>query len=340
MTAILVVAPNWVGDAVMTQPLIRELHAQSTVTIDVIGPTWVLPVFTRMAGIAKTWSVPFGHGEFPWRKVLATAREIRARQYDQAIVLPNSLKSSLLPWLAKIPRRTGYLGESRYGLINDRHTLDASAMPRMVDRFTALTRAPGSPLPSAQHPRLTTDSATVNATLARHGLALHQPVTALCPGAEYGPAKRWPTRYFADIANAAFTRQRQVWLFGSKKDREVADEIQTASGGRCVDLTGRTSLDEAIDLLSVAEHVLTNDSGLMHVAAALERPLVAIYGSSSPGFTPPLARKAKVVSLNLACSPCFKRVCPLGHTHCLEQLKPGLVVQALAELAASDTPAL
>jgi heptosyltransferase-2 len=149
------------------------------------------------------------------------------------------------------------------------------------------------------------------------------------PGAEFGPAKRWPARHFASLARQLAARGFQVWLLGSKKDAPVTAEIQELSGQACVDLAGRTTLDQAIDLMSFATRVVSNDSGLMHVAAALERPMVALFGSSSPDFTPPLSSQARVIYLKLSCSPCFKRDCPLGHTNCLVQIAPENVLTSL-----------
>ena len=228
--------------------------------------------------------------------------------------------------------RTGYRGEMRYGLLNDMRALDESALPRIVERYAALAQPAGEPLRRPlPEPRLATDPARVAATLAKLGLAADRTAAAFAPGAEYGPAKRWPARHFADLARTFATRGWQVWLLGSAKDAPVTAEIRSLAGEACVDLAGRTSLDEAIDLLAAAARVVTNDSGLMHVAAALDRPTAALFGSSSPEFTPPLSAHARVITLRLSCSPCFARVCPLGHTNCLVQLEPARVLAALDE---------
>lgn len=326
---ILVVAPSWVGDAVLSQPLLARLKARDPgATIDVLGPPWALPVYRRMPQVAGTHSLPFGHGEL---KVAARRRFAKTLpRYDRAIVLPNSLKSALVPWFAGIPRRTGWRGEWRYGLLNDVRVLDKAALPLIVERYAALADEPGAGFerPLAE-PRLVVDVAERAALVQRLGLDLSRPVAAFAPGAEYGPAKRWPARHFASLARTLLDRGWQVWLMGSAKDAPVTSEIQALSGGRCHDFAGRTSLGEAIDLMSLAARVVTNDSGLMHIAAALDRPTAAIFGSSSPAFTPPLSAKAKVISLRLSCSPCFARVCPLGHTNCLETLPPEDVLAVL-----------
>jgi heptosyltransferase-2 len=218
----------------------------------------------------------------------------------------------------------------RYGLLNDIRVPEEASLPLIVERFAALAQPRGQALERpVPQPRLAVDPAQRKATLAKFGLDPARPVLALAPGAEFGPAKRWPPRHFAAVARALASRGFQVWLFGSAKDTAVAAQVLSLSGGIGVDLTGNTSLDEAIDLLSLAARVVSNDSGLMHVAAALERPMAAVFGSSSPAFTPPLSAKAHVISLQLSCSPCFRRECPLGHTNCLEQLDPERVIAAL-----------
>jgi len=229
-----------------------------------------------------------------------------------------------------IARRTGYRGEMRYGLLNDLRVLDEAALPRLVDRYAALAEPAGEALRRpVPEPRLASDPALRAATLAKLGLDPHRPAVAFAPGAEYGPAKRWPARHFAALARTLAERGWQVWLLGSGRDMQAAREIAAAAGDACIDLAGRTTLDEAIDLLASAARVVTNDSGLMHVAAALDRPTAALFGSSSPAYTPPLAAHARVISLHLSCSPCFQRTCPLGHTDCLEKLDPAMVLEAL-----------
>jgi heptosyltransferase-2 len=281
-----------------------------------------------MPEVAGTHSLPFGHGDLKLGERRKFAKTLPA--YDRAVVLPNTFKSALIPWHAGIPVRTGWRGEMRYGLLNDVRVLDEAALPLIVERYAALAQPAGEtlrrPLPN---PRLAVDQSARAATIAKHGLDAAKPVAVFAPGAEYGPAKRWPPRHFASLARTLHERGFQVWLLGSGKDAEVTAEIQKLTGGICVDLAGRTSLDEAIDLMSLASRVVTNDSGLMHIAAALDRPTTALFGSSSPQFTPPLSANARVITLKLSCSPCFARVCPLGHTNCLETLEPALVLKAM-----------
>jgi len=182
------------------------------------------------------------------------------------------------------------------------------------------------------HPRLQIDATQRHEVLVKFGLTLDQPVAALCPGAEYGPAKRWPIPYFAELAQQLRARGFEVWLIGSGKDREIADKIVALGNDACRNLCGETDIAEAVVLLSCAALVVSNDSGLMHLAAALDRPMIALYGSSSPGFTPPLSSQARLLKLDLPCSPCFKRECPLGHFNCMMQLTPDLVARHLPEV--------
>ena len=322
MARILIVAPSWVGDAVLAQPLFKRLHERHNgLTLDVLAPLWTRALFARMPEIHSSIDSPFGHGELALRRRYALGRSLAAQRYDQAIVLPNSFKSALVPCFAGIPLRTGFVGEARWGLLNDARRLDKQALPLMVERFALLAEAAGGaikrPLATAQ---LKVDHEERAATLRRLGLAPRRPVAALCPGAEYGPAKRWPPEHFAGLAQKLAAAGCEVWLVGSAQDAAIGAAIAQASGSDCINLCGKSTLAEAIDLLSCAALIVSNDSGLMHVAAALGKPLTAIYGSSSPAFTPPLSARAQIVRLDLACSPCFKRNCPLGHFNCMRQL--------------------
>lgn len=334
---ILIVGPSWVGDMVMAQTLFQSLKQRHPeCQIDVLAPDWSRPILERMPEVRQALSFPLGHGALE----LGTRRRIGkslAGQYDQAILLPNSLKSALVPFFAGIPKRTGWKGELRYGLLNDVRKLDKERYPLMIERFMALAYEPGAALPQPYpKPSLQIDAQSREAALAKFGLTLDRPVLALCPGAEFGEAKKWPAEHYAKVAELKIREGWQVWLFGSKNDHPVGEAIRSRliPGLReeARNLAGETSLAEAIDLLSCAAAVASNDSGLMHVAAALNRPLVAIYGSTSPGFTPPLADKVEVVRLGIECSPCFDRTCRFGHYNCLRELKPRPVVEALGRL--------
>lgn len=336
---ILIIGPSWVGDMVMAQTLFVCLKRQHPdCQIDVLAPEWSRPLLERMPEVREALSFPLGHGAFELTTRRRIGQQLRGR-YDQAILLPNSLKSALVPYFAGIPKRTGWRGEMRFGLLNDIRTLDKARYPLMIERFMALAYAPGAELPKPYpEPRLAIDPASRDAALERFGLSLDRPVLALCPGAEFGEAKRWPAEHYAAVADARLRQGWQVWLFGSQKDapggEEIREWVTPGFEEDVCNLAGRTSLAEAIDLLSCASAVISNDSGLMHVAAALDRPLVAVYGSTSPGFTPPLASQVEVVRLGLECSPCFDRTCRFGHYDCLRLLQPSLVQDALGRLVA------
>ncbi len=336
MLRALIVAPAWIGDTVMAQPLFMRLHEKTPgLQLDALAPRWVAPTLQRMPEIAQVIDNPFAHGELSLGARYTLARQLAKAGYQRAYILPNSLKSALIPFLAGIPERIGFTGEARYGLINRRHALDEIALPQMAERFAQLAEAPGAPLPRPlQNPRLSSSleqQAVTLAALATFGIAARpEKIAVFCPGAEYGPAKRWPARHFAALADALHARGYAVWLLGSPKDKAVGDEIigLATTEAKPRNLCGATSLTQAIDLIAAADFVVCNDSGLMHVAAALDRPLIAVYGSSSPGFTPPLSPHAQIISLKLECSPCFKRECPLGHLDCLNKLEPQRVLDA------------
>jgi heptosyltransferase II len=324
---------------IMAQSLFMSLKkSYPGCLIDVLAPAWSLPLLDRLPEVAKAIVMPLQHGEFGLLARAKIGRQLRSENYDQAIVIPNSWKSALIPFFANIPQRTGYLGECRWGLLNDLRTLDKSLLTMTVQRFVALGLPKNTMnLTDYQHPSLPANKSSQNAVIQKFGLTLNKNILALCPGAEYGPSKRWPATYFAQIANAKIQQGWQVWLLGSEKDKEAADNINTQTDQQCQDFVGQTSLTEAIDLISLANTVVANDSGLMHLAAALNKNVIAIYGSTPPEFAPPLCKNAQTVSLNLPCSPCRKRVCPLypvehpNHTQCLTGIKPEQILELIGD---------
>ena len=331
---ILIVAPAWVGDMVMAHCLVQVLVARhqssrGAPNIHLLAPTATAPLGTRMPGVSETHTLDVAHGELALGRRRRQARAMSGR-FDQAIVLPNSFKSALVPWWARIPIRTGWHGEARFGVVNDRRRLDPTRYPLMIERFMALGLDPASDLPQTHPlPRLQADSENVERLLGAHELSVAGGVTVLCPGAEYGPAKRWPASHFAQVARHAVAEGHQVWLIGSSLDRDVCVEIEGQVGAGVVNLAGATTLLDAVDLISRADRVVSNDSGLMHVACALGRSVVALFGSTSPAFTPPLGPAATVVQEDLDCSPCFQRECPLGHLRCLNDLSAERVIEVL-----------
>ena len=319
---ILVVGPSWVGDMIMAQSLFITLKRRSPACeIDVVAPAWSSLLASRMPEVSRAITMPVGHRKLHLLTRYRIGKQQRAMGYAQAIILPRTFKSALVPWFARIPRRTGYRGEMRYGLINDMRPLDKSVLIQTVQRYVALGLDPGAELPPPiPQPRLMVDEENVRAQMQRLGLGDDRPVIGIMPGAEYGPAKQWPPEYYTQLIRRLVDDGLQVWLFGSQRDRGVAASIAELALRPVRNLCGLTGLDDAVDLIAQTRMVVTNDSGLMHVAAAVGRPLVAIYGFSTPAYTPPLSDQARVMYLGLECSPCFERVCPLGHTRCLKDL--------------------
>ncbi len=337
----LIVAPNWIGDAVMTQPLLALLHAQQAGgPIHALCPPHIAPVYRAMPEVDAVIESPNVHGRLDLSGRWRLARSLRADRYDRAVVLPNSAKSALVPWFAGIPLRVGYRGEARRLMINRMHEdrRGGAERPPMVEHYAALAFEPGRvPAGPVADPRLAIDPALARAARERLALPADAPLFALCPGAEYGPAKRWPARHFAGLAEllCAEWPDAAVVALGGPKDRPIGDEIAAQSRAPVRNLCGDTTLAEAMALLSSAAGVASNDSGLMHVTAAFDRPMVALFGSSDPRHTPPRSRRARVEWLHLDCSPCFERECPLGHLDCLNRIEPARAMRALqAALAA------
>ena len=321
----------------MTEPLLRVLQARGE-RITVGALPWVAPVYRAMAAVAEVMELPCAHGGLQWSARRTMAQQVRGR-FQRAIVCPNSFKSALLPYWAGIPERVGYLGEARYGLLTRRlPNPDKHARPPMVAWYGALA---GSGVPADAQPRMGSAEVACDDAMRAQGLQA-QRYWVLVPGAEYGSAKRWPAAHFAALAQQLIDQhQLPVLLLGSTKDAEVcaqiASTVNAVQPGICHDLAGRTSLQDAIALVAGARAMVSNDSGLMHVAAALGVPQVAIFGSSSPLHTPPLSLLAQVVWLKneasyqppLDCAPCFARQCPLGHTRCLGDVTVAMVLARL-----------
>jgi heptosyltransferase-2 len=330
LTRSLVVAPQWIGDAVMTEPLLRRLRARGE-RLTVGALPWVAPVYRAMPQVDEVIEFPFQHGGLQFKARRSLAKQVEGR-FDIAYVLPNSLKSALLPFLASIPRRVGYLGEARVGLLTHR-LKNPKDKPPMVAFYSALS---GEKEGLAQdRPRLQLGAAHIHAALHAAALAAGE-YYVFAPGAEYGPAKRWPAIHFAELARSL---DAPAVLLGSAKEADLCHEIAGAAGGdKCLNLAGKTPLLQAFALIAAARAVISNDSGLMHVAAAFSVPQVAVFGSSSPLHTPPLNDRAQVLWLKadpayqppLDCAPCFQRECPLGHTRCLYDITPEMVLARLS----------
>jgi heptosyltransferase-2 len=325
----LIISPNWIGDAVMAQPLLQLLSRKHpSRPIDVLAPPSVAPVWRAMKEVDSVLVTPFRHGALQLRERWNYAKVLRARGYADAYVLPNTLKYALIPWLAGIPKRVGYKGEMRYGLLNEMHHDDQPPRP-MVPFYAALADEPNDRLRgNLPRPALVVSEQEIAATCTHHGIALGQPLVVFAPGAEFGAAKRWPASHFAGLAKAIIAADplAQVALLGSPKDREVCDEIVAMAGDIGIfNLAGVTKLDEAVALIARAGAVVSNDSGLLHVASALNRPVIAIYGPTDPDHAPPFSDVARSLSLRLECAPCRQRECPLGHHDCMRKLGTEMV---------------
>ena len=335
---ILIIGPSWVGDMVMSQSLyitLKQQHPEAI--IDVMAPAWCKPILERMPEVNQAIEMPLGHGDIDLLGRRRIGKKLKANNYTHAYICPNSAKSALIPWFADIPTRVGWKGEMRYGLLNDLRP-NKKSFQYMVERYVALAHPKSEMINSKSlggldnlpHPKLAIDANIQQATLNKFSLSTTKPVLGLCPGAEFGPAKQWPVEHYAAVANEMINQGYQVWLFGSAKDKETTENIKSlvdSNNQHCVfNLAGETSLIEAVDLLAACQTVVSNDSGLMHVAAAVGCHVVGVYGSTSPKYTPPLAKKVDIVSTDIECRPCFKRECPLGHLKCLKELQPTNVI--------------
>ncbi|WP_273804054.1 ADP-heptose--LPS heptosyltransferase RfaF [Providencia rettgeri] len=341
---ILVIGPSWVGDMMMSQSLYRTIkalhpHAQ----IDVMAPQWCRPLLAKMPEVNQAIPMPLGHGSLEIGERRRLGISLRENRYDQAIVLPNSLKSALVPFFANIAKRTGWRGEMRYGLLNDIRPLNKEAFPLMVQRYVALAydkkaiqSAADIPSPIL-NPKLVTVPQEVSETLQTFGIDESRPIIGFCPGAEFGPAKRWPHYHYATLAQELISLKGcQVLLLGSQKDHPAGEDIRQSltdeAKSYCHNFAGETSLEQAVNLIDACHAVVSNDSGLMHVAAALDKPLVALYGPSSPDFTPPLSDKAEVIRLIKGYHKVRKGDGESGYHQSLIDIQPKMVLDALARL--------
>lgn len=332
----LIVGPSWVGDAVMSQTLLKLLKKNEKLCfIDVLVPSWALPVFKRMKEVDRVIEMPFTHGDIKIKERKKFADQIKRNNYDQAIILPNSFKSSLVPYFAGIPLRTGWRGEMRYFLLNDVRKLDKKIYPRMVDQFCALGIKEDQKLPQIENPNLEINIKSVSNLLTTFGIKTNNKILTLCPGAEFGPAKRWPSIFYSIVAQQYLDKDWTVLCLGSKKDSKISQEIKQNLNGNIqnfIDTSGKTALEDSIDLLSVSSLVLTNDSGLMHIASAVRVPLLALFGPTSPEFTPPLGDRAFI--LRKMEGYLTERIGdqPDGYHSSLMAIKPQEVIQELESI--------
>ncbi len=334
---ILIICPNWIGDMVIAQSLFKYVKGRDQRRmIDVVAPPWNIPLLERMPEVRQVIELPVEHGQLGLMLRYEIGRQLRKNGYQWAITIPRSFKAALIPWFARVPRRSGYLGELRYGLLNQIPKRRKPRLSLMVLQYLALGNAPveGWASDDIPPPSLSVDINNRQRVIDRLTLPCEQGTIALVPGAQYGPAKQWPIAYYAKLANHLTKNGFQVWVMGSNQDLAKGQQIESLAGNGVTNLCGRTSLPDVIDLMSCVSCVVSNDSGLMHIAAALNIPLVALFGSSSPDYTPPLGdeHRTRIKYLNLSCSPCFKRQCPLGHTNCLTQIAVADVLEAVYRL--------
>lgn len=344
MSKIFVVGPSWVGDMMMSQSLYRTLKSlHPDCEIEVMAPEWCRPLLNKMPEVAEAISMPIGHGEFNLKKRYQLGQALKVKGYDQAYILPNSFKSALIPFFAKIPKRTGWKGEMRYGLINDLRNLDKTAFPRMVERYVALAYdknqvKQADDFPNILYPRLMVSKQEIINVFHSFSLDLNDSYIGFCPGAEFGPAKRWPDYHYATLANRLIEEGKKIILFGSKKDYPIGESIlkQLVKPEFCINLAGITSLEQAVNLIAGCDAIVTNDSGLMHIAASLERPMVALYGPTSPEFTPPLSHKAKVIRLITGFHKIRKGDSDEGYHQSLIDIQPSDVLNELQLLLSTE----
>ena len=333
---ILIIGPSWVGDAIMAQSLYKIIKAKGDHSIDVLSPDWSVGILERMEEVSEVINSPFKHGEFNIKARINLGKKLRERNYDRSIILTNSFKSSLVPYFANIPIRTGWLGEFRYGFINDLRNFKKDKKKLMIERFVLLD-SDSHLVEDIPKPSLSVDNNNIENLLTSHGIDITKPTIVLCPGAEFGPAKRWPPYHYSRIADNYLLKGWNVIILGSSKDCSVALEIKNylsskSSDNNIYDLTGKTTLVDAADLMSIADVVLTNDSGLMHMAAAVETPLVALYGPSSPEFTPPLSKNSIVIRRERGYKKIRKGKTEEGYYQGLIDIQPEEVLEKLTLL--------
>jgi heptosyltransferase II len=328
---VLIIAPAWVGDMVMSQTLFKVLKQRygEKLILDVFANTWAKDILLRMPEVNNVITNPFAHGKLALLERIKLGFKFRHEKYDQVFVLPNSLKSAITPLFSGIKKRTGFVGESRYLILNDIYRLNRHKLPRMIDRFCALDNNGNLPH-NIPNPQLTIDKDNQQKLVGKLGIDITKILIAFCPAAEFGPAKRWFPEHFAQLADMLSEDGYQIIILGSNKDTVISSQIiRLTKTQTIIDACGKTNLVDALDLLGLAKYVITNDSGLMHIASAADTNVIALYGSSSPHFTPPLSACATIIQIPLDCSPCFARICRFGHYNCLRFITPDMVYEKI-----------
>lgn len=337
---ILIIAPSWLGDFIMSQSLLKILKQQHPdCFISVYAPAFMRTIAGRMSEVDEFLVNPFAHGTFDLKKRFQEGQRLKAMHFDRAYVLPNSLKSALMPFFAGIKERYGFKGESRYVLLNRMRT-DKEAFPLMVQRYAALAYDKdkvrnSKELPEIPYPSLISEPVPQE-TLHKLGLVYGKPWLGLGCGANYGPAKLWPVEYFAEVSAWWIKQGGEVLGLGTDKDKPtvqaILQHIPEEHRAGFHDIAGKTNLAEALDLSAMCRAAVCNDSGMMHTMAALYVPQVCIFGSTSTGYTPPLAKNALCLESTEPCHPCFARTCKFGTYACLKGITPEHVITTLSTL--------
>ncbi|MBL7004917.1 MAG: lipopolysaccharide heptosyltransferase II [Gammaproteobacteria bacterium] len=318
MSRVLVIAPQWLGDAVMSHALIQLLAEQHTV--DVLCAEWLSAVYRRMPHVEQVTGIDLKHGKLPIKYYWQVAQQLKGR-YQQCFIIPRKLKSALIPWFAGIPKRTAYLGESRYFLVNDRVQQDPQ-QHFWVEKVCGLFKS-GVKLAELPNPKLIVNEQSKAEWLQRLEIK-DRKLIALMPGASYGPSKQWPIENFSQLAQQ-LASSSTVIVLGGQAEFEIGEAIKQGNAG-VINLCGKTSLEDTIDLLALCDSAVSNDSGLMHIAAAVGCFVKALYGSSSPDYTPPLTTSKTIYSDTLGCKPCFKRQCEFNHYDCWRKISVNRVL--------------
>jgi heptosyltransferase-2 len=330
---ILLVPYMWIGDFVRCHTVVRLLNQRFPgYPIDVLTTSMVAPLLDYMPGVRNGIVVDLPRTRLAFGQHRALAKRLRAEGYGRALIMPRTWKSALAPALAGVPLRTGFVGEARFGLVNDLR-FGEGRLPRMVDRCATLALPAGAEAPSRWPlPELKVSATELRAWREQLGLAPDgRPVVALAPGA-VGPSKRWPAAYYAELAQRLAAEGTWVWVIGGPGEREIAAQIVRSDRGDIRDLTG-PDLRNAILALAAASTAVSNDSGLLHVAAALGTAAVGIFGPTSPWHWAPLNPIAAVIETasQLPCRPCHKPVCRLGHHLCMRDISVDQVETAIRQ---------
>ncbi len=316
---ILIRASNWLGDSVMSAPAVRAIKGgRPDAHVTVAAPASLAAIWKLIPEVDEII-------ELPGKSLLPAVRLFRrAQPFDAAVLFPNSLRVAFEVWLAGVPRRVGYRGHGRAWLLNQivRNRRKSGRIEHQAQHYLRIARELGAQLPGKE----------IEARAASPDLERIQARIALCPGAEYGPAKRWPAERFGAVAAAIAAARPVEWiLFGTSNDAAAGEEIYTSLGERCVNRIGQTTLAQLIDELRSCHLLLTNDTGTMHLASLLGLPTVAIFGSTEPLLTGPLGNGHIILRHHVECSPCFLRECPIDF-RCMKAVGVAEVVSAVQSI--------